>query len=357
MALLHGSKKSIKLCEGGLKVILCIHLKFKIGDEAMACKTKTPKKTHLKRSKYRVRNWPEYNKGLKQRGRILIWVDPRCDWLYQGVRKPGGKIIYSDLAIEMFLRVRQLFHIPLRQSEGFITDIMTMLNLDLPVPNYTVVSRRSMTLEFELKRYSKKDKSKFEGPTYMIIDSTGLKVYGEGEWANVKHGTKIRRDWRKLHVSVNEKGDIQAVELTDRQTDDASQVDNLHKKSGEKVDVAIADGAYDTTDVYSTFIAANKDAVIIIPPRKSAVLSDDSVLFQRNKHIEFIQNNGRDEWEKRSGYTMQSRSENTMFRYKTTFGDKLHARLFESQKNEAILSCSILNKMASLGMPKSYKVA
>ena len=323
----------------------------------MACKTKKPKKKHLKSSKYRVRNWPKYNNSLKQRGGILIWIDPRCDWLYQGLRKPGGKIIYSDLAIGMFLQVRQIFHIALRQSEGFITDIMTMLNLDLPVPNYSVVSRREKTLEIELKRYSKKDKSEPEGITYMIIDSTGLKVYGEGEWANVKHGTKIRRDWRKLHVSVNEKGDIQAVELTDRHTDDASQVDNLHKKSGEKVDVTIADGAYDTTEVYSNFISDNKDTVIIIPPRKSAVLSDETFLFQRNEHIEYIRENGRDEWEERSGYTKQSRSENTMFLYKKTFGDKLHARLFESQKNESILSCSILNKMASLGMPDSYKVA
>jgi hypothetical protein len=256
----------------------------------------------------------------------------------------------------MFLRVRQIFHIALRQSEGFITDIMTILNLDLPVPNYSVVSRRAKTLDIKLKRYSKKDKSEPKRTTYMIIDSTGLKVYGEGEWANVKHGTKIRRDWRKLHVSVNEKGGIQAVELTDRHTDDASQVDNLHKKSGEKVDVTIADGAYDTTEVYASFISDNKDTLIIIPPRKSAVLSDKSVLFQRNKHIEYIKNNGRDEWEERSGYSKQSRSENTMFRYKTTFGDKLHARLFESQKNEAILSCSILNKMSSLGMPESYKV-
>ena len=323
----------------------------------MACKTKKPKKKHLKSSKYRVRNWPEYDKGLKQRGRILIWVDPRCDWLYQGLRKPGGKIIYSDLAIEMFLRVRQIFHLALRQSEGFITDIMTMLNLDLPIPNYSVVSRRSKTLDIELKRYSKKDKFASDGTTYMIIDSTGLKVYGEGEWANVKHGTKIRRDWRKLHVAVNEKGYIQSVELTDRYTDDSSQVDKLHKKSGEKVDVTVADGAYDTADVYATFISENKDATIIIPPRKSAVLSDDILFSQRNNHIEYIQNNGRDEWEKRSGYSKQARSENTMFRYKTTFGDKLHARLFASQKNEAMLSCSILNKMASLGMPNSYKVA
>ena len=213
-ALLHGSEKPIKLCPSSLKVILCIHPKSKIGDDYMACKTKKPKKKHLKSSKYRVRNWPEYDKGLKQRGRILIWVDPRCDWLYQGLRKPG-----------------------------------------------------------------------------------------------------------------------------------------------EKVDVAVADGAYDTADVYATFISENKDATIIIPPRKSAVLSDDILFSQRNNHIEYIQNNGRDEWEKRSGYSKQARSENTMFRYKTTFGDKLHARLFESQKNEAMLSCSILNKMASLGMPNSYKVA
>lgn len=323
----------------------------------MACKTKRIKKKHLKNDNYRLKNWPEYNQGLKQRGQILIWVDPRCDWLYTGKRKPGGKIIYSDLAIEMFLRVRQVFHIALRQSEGFITDIMKLLHLELPVPDYTVVSRRAKKLEIKLKRYGKKSKQQNKGPTYMIIDSTGIKTYGEGEWANVKHGTKLRRDWRKLHVAVDQNGTVQAVELTDRYTDDASQVEPLHKKSGEPVDVVIADGAYDTKDVYSNFISNTKHATIIIPPRKSAVLSDDTVLSQRNQHIDYIHTHGRDKWEKRSGYVKQSRAENTMFRYKITFGDKLHARSLKSQKNEAILSCSILNKMASMGMPDSYKVA
>jgi len=323
----------------------------------MACLSKTPKKKHLKSSKYRLRNWPEYNNALKTRGSILMWVDPNCDWIFSGKRKPGGKIIYSDLAIEMYLQVCKVYHLALRQGEGFMGDIMKLLRLDLPIPDYTVISKRAKKLDIKLKRFSQEAANSRNKTTYMIIDSTGLKIYGEGEWANVKHGTKYRRDWRKLHISVNKDGDIQAVTLTDRHTSDASQVPILQDQVCEKVDVAITDGAYDDKAIYASFLERNPSTRIIIPPRKTAILSEDSILEQRNKHIHYVRKYGRDSWEENSGYSQQARAENTMFRYKTILGGKLSARIFESQQNEVVLGCSILNKMASFGMPKSYKVA
>jgi hypothetical protein len=191
----------------------------------------------------------------------------------------------------------------------------------------------------------------------MIIDSTGLKIYGEGEWANVKHGTKYKREWRKLHIAVDKSGDIQAVSLTNRRTSDSSQVSVLQEKVKENVDCFVADGAYDSKPIYRSFIKRNPSTVIIVPPKKTAVLSKDIILNQRNNHINYIQEHGRESWEETSGYAQQARSENTMFRYKTILGGKLSARVFESQENEVILGCSILNKMASFGMPDSYKAA
>lgn len=327
----------------------------------MACKTKTPKKKHLKNSKYKLKNWPEYNAALKKRGSFIVWIDPDCEstWYYNEVRKPGGRIKYSDMAIQMYLQIKMVYHQPLRQTQGLLSDFMSLIGLNLDVPDYTVVSKRSKKLNLTIKRFTKSDKAKNsqQKPTYMIIDSTGLKVYGAGEWANVKHGTKFKRIWRKLHISVDENGDIQAVTLTDKDTDDASQVPKLKKQIPEKIDKAVADGAYDTRATYQIFLDSNPDCRIIIPPRSTASSNSDFHFKQRHDHIEFIANYGRDTWDDASQYYRQSRAENTMFRYKLIIGNKLSSRCLESQKYEAVLGCTTLNKMASFGMPNSYKVA
>lgn len=327
----------------------------------MSCRAKKPKKYHLKRSKYRVKNWSEYNLSLKKRGSIIVWVDPQSnlEWYYTGTRQAGGKMIYSDEAIRVNLTVRSVYHQPMRQTQGMVEDIVKLIGMDVSVPDYTVVSKRAKKLDLTVERFSTKDAAneRSNETVYMIIDSTGLKIYGEGEWASVKHKTKIRRSWRKLHISVDRNGEIQATTLTDHRTNDASQVRDLQAQVSDPIDRVIADGAYDTQSVYQLFLSNDPTSRLIIPPRENAVLSDDTVLKQRNNHLTYIQKNGRRQWEESSGYTQQARVENTMFRYKTIIGGKLRSRTFDRQQNEAVLCCSILNKMTSLGMPVSFKVA
>lgn len=327
----------------------------------MACKTQNLKKTHLKKSKYKLKNWADYTLSLKNRGDIFVWIDKDADlgWIYSGMRRPGGKIIYSDKAIEMILKIRSVYHQPLRQTQGMVEGIFRFIGLDITVPDYTTVSRRAKTLKLNVERFQTGvgSLSNPDEPVYMIIDSTGLKIYGAGEWHVKKHGVKARRSWRKCHVSVTRTGNIQAATVTNHRTDDASQVPKLQEQVSEKVDGAIADGAYDTKHVYQIFVEMNPDIRLIIPPRSSAMMSEATILKQRNEHIDSIQQHGREQWENTSGYTQQARAENTMFRYKTIFGGQLRSRTFESQQNEVILNCSILNKMRSLGMPDSYKVA
>tara|TARA_B100001964_G_C14163714_1_gene568025 strand:- start:172 stop:1152 length:981 start_codon:yes stop_codon:yes gene_type:complete len=326
----------------------------------MACTTKFPNKQHLKSDRYKLRNWPEYNNALKQRGSIIVWIDPECntDWYYSGARTPGGKVVYSDLAIEVILRIRQIYHQPLRQTQGMMEDIARLLKLDVQIPDYSVVSRRAKKLNLSIQRFTGNNvESGSNETTYMIIDSTGLKIYGEGEWSSAKHNSKPRKSWRKLHISVGKKGDVQAVILTDRHTDDSSQVPVMQDQMDQPVVKAIADGAYDTRGAYESLLKDNPNIKIVIPPRDSAVSAGDNVFDQRNKHISYIHNYGREQWEKRTEYIQQARAENTMYRYKTIIGGKLRSRHFDSQKNEAVLSCSILNKMASFGMPDSYKIA
>jgi hypothetical protein len=327
----------------------------------MACNTRNLKKRHLKKSKYKLKNWAKYTQSLKNRGDIFVWIDKDADlgWVYSGKRRPGGKVIYSDKAIEMSLKIRSIYHQPLRQTQGLIEGIFRLMKVNVTVPDYTTVSRRAKTLDLNVERFPTGEGSIINPnePVYMIIDSTGLKVYGAGEWHVKKHGVKARRSWRKCHLSVTRTGDIQAGTVTDHRTDDASQVPKLQEQVEEDVAGAIGDGAYDVKHVYQSFIEMNPDIRLIIPPRSYAVMSEDPKLKQRNEHIDKIQQHGREAWENSSGYTQQARAENTMFRYKTIFGGQLRSRTFESQENEVILNCSILNKMRSLGMPDSYRVA
>lgn len=311
-----------------------------------------------KKIKYRVRNWKEYNQALKNRGRILVWFDEdvATQWCYQGKRSRGGQFTYSNAAIELCLTFRVLFHLALRQTQGFMEDIMDLLEIELPVPDYTRLSRRGKTIDLKIKRYT--DKTDMKEDTYLIIDSTGLKIYGAGEWLSEKHGVKPRRAWRKLHIGVNRNGEVLAEALTDHHTDDPSQIPHLLAQVEDKICKAIADGAYDSRPVYEAFQSKQPEQLIkiTIPPRKTAKLSLDPLFIQRNNHIVFIEKHGRDKWDYASEYTQQSRSENTFFRYKTIIGNKLRARLIENQKAESTLACNILNKMVTIGMPDSYKV-
>ena len=170
------------------------------------------------KTKYRVRNWASYERALIGRGNITIWLSRAAiaAWKPEGTRTRGAPPKYSDLAIETALTLRLLFHLPLRQAEGFLTSLFHLMGLDLRSPDHTTLSRRGQHLNLTLRRVPRR------AALHLFIDSTGLSMVGEGEWAAAKHGRRGRRGWKKLHLGVDQAGVIVAQALTDSAVDDAS---------------------------------------------------------------------------------------------------------------------------------------
>lgn len=304
------------------------------------------------RTKYRLRNWAEYEQSLRRRGDITLWVTPEgvAAWKPSANGKRGGQGVYSDLAIETALTLRLLFQLPLRQTEGFLRSVLKLMGLDLSCPDHTTLSRRNQTLEVRNQVASLPS-----GPVSFVVDSTGLKVCGQGEWHCKKHGKRKRRKWKKLHIGVDAAGWILASKMTDGYEQDPGQVPELLSQYAGRIETVVADGIYDRADVYEAIQTHSPDAIIVIPPRKDAVTSEsvDDLISQRDDHIERIQNEGRLKWKRSSGYYKQSHAENAFARYKQIFGGKLHAKRNDSQENDTRIACSILNRMLVLGSPDS----
>jgi hypothetical protein len=322
---------------------------------AKAQKAKQEQVSEKPKTKYRIRNWAMYNESLKKRGNITLWIDEDVLWAWkaapEAVRPRGGQKQYSDGAIECLLMVKGVYHLAYRQTEGFAGSLSQLLGMALPIPDYSTLNRRAKTLKVRLPTSEK-------GPIHAVLDSTGLKVYGEGEWKVRQHGYSKRRTWRKLHLSVDEAtGEIEAEVLTKAGVDDAAVAEALLKQTNAKIEQISGDGAYDKGKVYKA-AAANGVEKIIIPPRRDAVLWDENSAEPqpRNANLRRIGEIGRKEWKEESGYHRRSLAETTMFRYKTIFGDHLNAREAKRQMTEARVKCAALNRMTRLGMPDSYRI-
>ena len=216
------------------------------------------------KTKYRVGNWPAYDRALVQRGDVTLWLTPEAiaTWEAVGVGKRGGPLQYSEVAIETALTLRLIFHLPLRQTEGFLRSIFGMLCLDLSAPDHTTLSRRGQHLDLALRRLP-------EGAgIHLIVDSTGLSTVGEGEWAAVKHGGRGRRGWKKLHLGVDGSGVIVAHALTGGHVDDATTALDLIDKVEGDVSCLTADAAYDTRGIYEA--AGARGATVVIPPTRTS---------------------------------------------------------------------------------------
>jgi len=307
---------------------------------------------------YRVKNWSEYEKALVQRGSITFWMsdDFEKTWMYFGKKQRGSQFDYSDQAILVMLTVKEVFHLTNRGVEGFVRSIFQMMKMDLPVPDYSTLSKRGK--ELKVKKLPKKASQSLN----IVMDSTGLKIYGEGEWKVRMHGVSKRRTWRKLHVGANpEDGEIQAVLLTENNVSDDVAVEKLLDQIEQTIIHFAADGAYDKRKVYDSLNAHSPDVNILIPPRKNARIwkhgNTKTERLKRDENLRSIRKDGRKEWKKNSGYHVRSLAETTMFRLKTIFGDNLSARLLETQTTQALVRCAALNKMTHLGMPQSCKVA
>jgi hypothetical protein len=242
---------------------------------------------------------------------------------------------------------------PWRQTEGMLASILRLLGLDLPVPDHTTFSRRSADLSVA------KALSAASGPVNVVIDATGLKVFGAGEWQREKHGGRGRRTWRKLHLAVNpDLGEIVASELTTTDDGDASQVGPLLDQIAGPIASITADGAYDCKPVYRTIAGRDPAAAVIIPPRSTAVPSDtaETAPTQRDRHLQMIQERGRLGCQKAVNYGRRSLDEVAMMRYKTVIGRRLHARTLPTQKTEVAVGCEVINIMTRLGRPVSQRI-
>lgn len=307
------------------------------------------------KSKYRVRNWAKYNDSLKQRGSITLWIDEDVLQAWRpdpnAPKKRGGQQEYTDGAIECLLTVKAVFHLAYRQTEGFAGSLNELLRVKLSIPDYTTLNRRAKTLKVQLPTSEK-------GSIHLVLDSTGLKVYGEGEWKVRKHGYSKRRTWRKLHLAVDEAtGEIEAEVLTAAGVDDAEETAELVGQTQAQIKQLSADGAYDKEKVYQA-ARDKKVEKITIPPRRDAVLWSETPTapHPRNTNLRRVWEVGRKAWKEESDYHRRSLAETTMFRFKTIFGDRLAAREELRQQTEARLKCAVLNRMTRLGMPESYCV-
>ena len=308
----------------------------------------------MSKDKYKVKNWSAYNEGLKQRGSLTLWVTEEivAEWKQEGEKIRGGQRLYSNMAIETCLVLRKVYHLPLRQTEGFIKSIFILTSIQVPVPDYTTICRRSNGLKVSLAVGG------HNGVTDIVLDSSGLKVYGEGEWKVRKHGAGKHRTWMKLHIAINgDSQQIEAVTLTTNAVDDATEVGALLKQIDKPVASFRGDGAYDKDKVRKLLYKDNIKQVI--PPQHNAVLDKKKRAHrvQRDEAIRTIAEIGREEWKKQERYQQRSKVETAVFRYKTIIGESLAARKIEHQKTEVEVGCKILNIMLQTTKPQSEKVA
>ena len=306
--------------------------------------------------RYRVRNWSDYNRALIARGRLTFWFDEDAVAAWRNAdppKGPGAPKVYSDTAIQCALILKSVFHLSLRSTQGFVSSLLELLRLDLPVPDYSTLSRRQSSLATFLTV------SPSSRPRHLVVDATGLRVYGSGEGHVRKHRHGRHRAWRKLHLGVDERTkEMVAVEVTPSRVHDGRLLPALLDQIPGRIVQVSGDGAYDTRACYQSIL--EREAVATIPPRRSARLSESvdppAWRAMRDAHLREIRRLGRYEWRISSGCTRQSLAENAMSRFKTLFGPKLSARRFDNQRVEAIIKCEVLNRMSSRGMPESVRI-
>ena len=305
--------------------------------------------------RYWVTNWPVYEAGLRRRGDLTFWIDDAALAGWQAPRRTtaGGQPRYSDLAVELVLTLRLVFHLALRQAEAFTRSVLRLLGLDLAVPDHTTLSRRGRSFAGRQPRVAA-----HAGPVHLVLDSTGLQLFGQGEWDAQKH-CRTRRQWRKLHLAVNaDTGEIAARIITEGHADGAARAPDLLGQAEGRIATVTADGAYDSDAVYEG--AARQQGPspdMVIPPRPSAVQSTDDPAAQtpRDRHIRLIAEQGRMAWQRATGYGRRSLVETAIGRTKHLIGPTLRARTLPGQQGEAALAIAALNRMIRIAKPVSVR--
>lgn len=312
-----------------------------------------------KKKAYRVTNWREYDRALVSRGSVEVWMDAEtvASWKADPTSGPkGGRPrIYSNAAILCAATFRRLFRLPLRATEGLVASLLLLAGSAAKAPDFSTMSRRLADLPVSLAK-RKKEK------TVIVVDSTGVKVCGEGEWKVRQHGVGKRRTWKKIHIAIGEDGEVRATEVTEGNVHDGDVAEKLVDKEDPETKISAfhGDGAYDQAKVYD-MLARRSVPSMLIPPRKDAKIwfhgnRKGAPPHPRDENLRAIRKCGRKRWKILSGYHLRSLVENTMFRYKTVLGDRVASRCSRNQTTELALGCRILNVMFHLGMPESIPI-
>jgi hypothetical protein len=316
----------------------------------MTAQAHPPTEAAIEKVQYRVTNWPEYDQALVQRGSLTIWFDDEFlseHWRPAPTGKLGAPFRYSDVAIQALLALKAVFDLPFRMVEGLAGSIVRLPGVALAIPDHTLMSRRAKTLRVAIPRRARTE------PVHLAVDSTGLKVYGEGEWKVRQHGAGKRRTWRKVHLGVDAHvKDVLAVEVTTEQWTDGEVFAGVLEQIEDPLAQVDADGAYDTHEVYA--VAAAHGADVVVPPRENAV--PWAADHPRTQALADIAAQGLSAWKRARGYHHRSLAENAMYRFKQLFGDRLASRRFETQVTEVHVRVAALNVMTYLGMPVSVPV-
>ena len=298
-------------------------------------------------SRYRTLNWSSYNASLRERGSLTVWFDSGMAWHATPSGRRGRQQTFSDAASQACLTIKVLFGLPLRQTTGFVVSLLKLAGLDWPVPDFSTLCRRQKTLTVRLSYQGS------SGPLHLLVDSTGIKVRGEGEWHARKHGGARRRVLRKVHLAIDEATmEVRAVEITGSEVGDAPMLPSLLAQvpEGEPIESVTADCAYDGHACRDAI--ARRGAEAIIPPRRNAKprKKDSPGAGARKEALRAIKRRGRTLWRRWSGYHRRSRVETKMNCMKL-LGQRLAARAFDRQTAELQVRIAILNRFTALGIP------
>jgi Transposase DDE domain len=306
------------------------------------------------KTQYRLRNWRNYNRALVQRGSLTLWFSAEVLSVWKNTQRTGKRghpQTYSATAMLTMATLQEVYHLELRQTQGLMESIGQLLHLGVPIPHYSTLSRRRATLAVVLPRRHEKE------ALHVVVDSTGVKVCGEGEWKVRQHGYTRRRTWRKVHLGVDEgSGEIVAAVVTTNSSHDSQVLPALLAQVAEAISQVSGDGAYDRRGCYDAI--RDRRARAAIPPQHNAKIwqhgNTKAERLARDENLRRIRQIGRAAWKRECGYHRRSLAETTMFRLKLLFGERVSARSFAGQAAQMLVRCATLNQMMQLGMPDSY---
>jgi hypothetical protein len=317
---------------------------------------------------YRLRNWPDYNAALVRRGSLTFWFDAAAvaGWVEQtrpGERRRRGRPrTYSDVAITVMLTLQELYQLPLRATVGFVDSLLTLAGCrTLPVAHPSTLSRRRRTLSVPVPVRA------VARPVHLVVDSTGLKLYGEGEWKVRQHGWSCHRRWLKVHLAIDEATrELRGVAVSTNDVADGEVLPTLLAAEAAPLRQVTGDGGYDKWRCWDAVAARPEQPRAVFPPlkggggprgRRARIRQHGNsgrAPLERDQHIRRIRAVGRRRWKQEVDYHRRSVAETGPWRLKRCFGDRVSARSFDGQATEVFLRCRALNLMAHLGMPDSY---